>query len=198
MYRQHIDNYIACQKSQRSVSCNMVKSDLSWSRVFRRRHLGRRVTAVTRLRWPIVTLMQGSGYRIFDRTYPGLAPLIFITVPTKMPLQYMYYKLALPIEQHHQTYIFALLTEERFAWYLFDFSLYDIKFCTTRTPIRDSHMPQSHPTTAPYDYWHPYDFLPVRPSEAPVGVLRRCCSRGHIRLRAPYGLTRLYTYGLIE
>ena len=51
---------------------------------------------------------------------------------------------------------------------------------------------------APYDFYHPYDFLPVRPSEAPVGFLRRCCSRGHIRLRAPYGLTRLYTYGLVE
>ena len=37
---------------------------------------------------------------------------------------------------------------------------------------------------APYDFYHPYDFLPVRPNEAPVGNLRRCCSRGHIRLRA--------------
>ena len=37
---------------------------------------------------------------------------------------------------------------------------------------------------APYDFYHPYDFLPVRPSEAPVGILRRCCSRSHIRLRA--------------
>ena len=44
----------------------------------------------------------------------------------------------------------------------------------------------------PYDFYHPYDFLPVRPSEAPVGILRRCCSRGHIRLRAPYGLTHLW------
>ena len=51
---------------------------------------------------------------------------------------------------------------------------------------------------APYDFYHPYDFLPVRPSEAPVGILRWCCSRGHIRLRAPYGLTRLHTYGLVE
>ena len=25
---------------------------------------------------------------------------------------------------------------------------------------------------APYDFYHPYDFLPVRPSEAPVGILR--------------------------
>ena len=43
-------------------------------------------------------------------------------------------------------------------------------------------MPQSHPTTDPYDFYHPYDFLPVRPSEAGVGILRRCCSHGHIRL----------------
>ena len=42
----------ACQKSQRSMSCNMVKSSLTWSRVFHCRHLGRRVTAVTRLRCP--------------------------------------------------------------------------------------------------------------------------------------------------
>ena len=51
---------------------------------------------------------------------------------------------------------------------------------------------------APYEFYHPYDFLTVRPSEAPVAILRRCCSRGHIRLRAPYDLTRLYTYGLVE
>ena len=44
---------------------------------------------------------------------------------------------------------------------------------------------------APYDFYHPFDFLPVRPSEAPVGILRRRCSRGHIRLRAPCGLKRL-------
>ena len=50
------------------------------------------------------------------KNYPGLTPLISIAWPTKKPLQY--YKLALPIEQHHQTYIFmifALLTEERFT-----------------------------------------------------------------------------------
>ena len=41
---------------------------------------------------------------------------------------------------------------------------------------------------APCEFYHPYDFLPVRPSEAPVGILRR----------APYGLTRLHTYGLVE
>ena len=51
---------------------------------------------------------------------------------------------------------------------------------------------------ASYDFYHPYDFLPVRSSEAPVGIIRWCCSRGHIRLRAPFGLTRLYTYGLVE
>ena len=51
---------------------------------------------------------------------------------------------------------------------------------------------------APYDFYHPYDFLPVRLSDAPVGILRRCCSLCHIRLRAPYGLTRLYTYALVE
>ena len=51
---------------------------------------------------------------------------------------------------------------------------------------------------APYDFYHPYDFLPVRPSEATVWVLRRCCSHGHIRLRAPYGLTRLHIYDLVE
>ena len=52
----------------------------------------------------------------------------------------------------------------------------------------------------PYDFYQPYDFLPVRPSdsEAAVEIFCRCCSRGHIRLRAPYGLTRLYTYGLVE
>ena len=50
---------------------------------------------------------------------PGLTPLIFGTGPTKMHLQH--YKLPLPIENHHQTYLFALLIEERFAWYLIDF-----------------------------------------------------------------------------
>ena len=36
-----------CQKSQRSMLCNMVISGLTLSRVFRRRHLGRRVTAAS-------------------------------------------------------------------------------------------------------------------------------------------------------
>ena len=35
----------------------------------------------------------------------------------------------------------------------------------------------------PYDFLHSYNFSPVRPNEAPVGILRRCCSRGHIRQR---------------
>ena len=51
---------------------------------------------------------------------------------------------------------------------------------------------------APYNFYHPYDFSPVRPSEAPVGILRRCYSSGHIRLRAPYCVTRLCNYSLFE
>ena len=35
-----IQYLFACQKSQWSMSCNMVKSGLTWSRVFHRRHLG--------------------------------------------------------------------------------------------------------------------------------------------------------------
>ena len=53
-----------------------------------------------------------------------------------------------PLNSIHQTYIFmifALLTEERFAWYLFDFSLYDIVFCTTRTP--------SETEAGSFDHW---------------------------------------------
>ena len=50
----YIQYLLACQKSQRSTPYNIVKSGLPWKRVFRRRHLGRRVTAVTCLRWPTV------------------------------------------------------------------------------------------------------------------------------------------------
>ena len=50
----YIQYLLACQKWQRSNPYNMVKSGLTWRRVFRRRHLGRRVTAVTCLRWPTV------------------------------------------------------------------------------------------------------------------------------------------------
>ena len=44
-------------------------------------------------------------------------------------------------------------------------------------------MPQSHPTTGPARFLPPVRFLPVRPSDTSVGILRQCCSRGHIRLR---------------
>ena len=50
----YVQYLLACQKSQRSTPYNIVKSGLPWKRVFRRRHLGRRVTAVTCLRWPTV------------------------------------------------------------------------------------------------------------------------------------------------
>ena len=50
----YIQYLLACKKSQRSNPYNMVKSGLTRRRVFRRRHLGRRVTAVTCLRWPTV------------------------------------------------------------------------------------------------------------------------------------------------
>ena len=43
---------LACQKSQRSPPYNIVKSGLASSWVFRRRHIRRRVTTVTCLRWP--------------------------------------------------------------------------------------------------------------------------------------------------
>ena len=50
----YIQYLLTCQKSQRSTPHNIVKSALAWCRVFHRRHLGRRVTAVTCLRWPTV------------------------------------------------------------------------------------------------------------------------------------------------
>ena len=43
----YIQYLLACQKSERSTPYNIVKSSLPWKRVFRRRHLRRRVTAVT-------------------------------------------------------------------------------------------------------------------------------------------------------
>ena len=55
----------ACKKSQRSTPYNIVKSVLAWSRVFRRRHLGRRVTAVTCLRWPTVIVIMRFYYLYF-------------------------------------------------------------------------------------------------------------------------------------
>ena len=48
----YIQYLLACKKSPRSTPHNIVKSALLWSRIFRRRHLGRRVTAFTCLRWP--------------------------------------------------------------------------------------------------------------------------------------------------
>ena len=50
----YVQYLLACQKSQRCTPYNIVKSGLPWKRVFRRRHLGRRVTGVTCLRWPTV------------------------------------------------------------------------------------------------------------------------------------------------
>ena len=68
---------------------------------------------------------------------PGLTPLIFGAGPTKMHLKR--YKLALPIEKHHhQTYVFALLIEERFAWYLFDFFAVRYSILLYKDSIRDS------------------------------------------------------------
>ena len=53
----YIQYLLACQKSQRSTPYNIVKNGLPWKRVFRRRHLGRRVTAVTCLRWLTVIML---------------------------------------------------------------------------------------------------------------------------------------------
>ena len=69
-----IQYLFACQISQRSMSCNMVKSGLTWSRVFHHRHLGRRVTAVTCLRWPTVRWHCSFGWRTYPEnvSVPGL------------------------------------------------------------------------------------------------------------------------------
>ena len=40
---------------------------------------------------------------------------------------------------------------------------------------------------APYNFSHPYHFLPIRPNEVSFGILCQCRSLGHIRLRTPYG-----------
>ena len=60
----YIQYLIACQKSQRSTPYNIVKSALPRSRVFRRRHLGRRVTAVTCLRWPTVIMYDYINHKV--------------------------------------------------------------------------------------------------------------------------------------
>ena len=44
-------------------------------------------------------------------------------------------------------------------------------------------MPQSHPTTSPERFLTPVRFLARKAEWRRVGILRRCCSRGHIRLR---------------
>ena len=59
-------------------------------------------------------------------------------------------------------------------------------------------MPQSHPTTGPVRFLSPVRFLARKTEWSARRILRRCCSHGHIRLRAPCGLARLYTYGLVE
>ena len=78
---------------------------------------------------------------------PGLTPLIFGTGPTKMHLQH--YKLPLPIENHHQTHLFALLIEERFAWYLIDFFPFKmyVVFCTTR------NLSERQSEAGGFDHW---------------------------------------------
>ena len=84
---------------------------------------------------------------------------------------------------------------------LIDEYVYKVMPPTTQfeTP-EQSLMPQLHSTTGPVRFLSPVRFLTrsIRPSEAPLRILGRCCSRGHIRPRAPYGLTRLHTYGLVE
>ena len=44
----------------------------------------------------------------------------------------------------------------------------------------------------------PVRFLARMAEWSARGKFTSGCSRGHIRLRAPYGLKRLYTYGLVE
>ena len=71
----YVQYLLACQKSQRSTPYNIVKSGLPWKRVFRRRHLGRRVTAVTCLRWPTVNMQYPSI--AFDDEYNVLSLIPF-------------------------------------------------------------------------------------------------------------------------
>ena len=52
----YVQYLFPCQKLQRSTPYNIVKNGPPWKRVFCRCHLGRQVTAVTCLRWPIVML----------------------------------------------------------------------------------------------------------------------------------------------
>ena len=69
----YVQYLLACQKLQRSMLYNMAKSYLTWSRIFHRRHLGRRVTAVTRLRWPTVPrLFKRHDFEFSIMTYVTL------------------------------------------------------------------------------------------------------------------------------
>ena len=64
----------------RSTPHNIVKCALLGSRVFRRRHLGRRVTAVTCLRWPSINTLANKANSIMGiirRTYTYLDPQSF-------------------------------------------------------------------------------------------------------------------------
>ena len=70
---------------------NIVKSVLAWSRVFRRRHLGRRVTAVTCLRWPTVIL---SAY-----TQRDLKEVL--TLHERIPFLYEPRNLSIPLPWRH-------------------------------------------------------------------------------------------------
>ena len=55
---------------------------------------------------------------------------------------------------------------------------------------------QSHPATGPVRFLSPVRFLARKPSEAPVGILRRrCCSCGHIRLWTAWHVCILITGG---
>ena len=50
---------------------------------------------------------------------------------------------------------------------------------------------------APYDFYHPCDFLSVRLSEAAVGILCRCCSHRHNRLRTAWHVYSFLWFGWI-
>ena len=51
---------------------------------------------------------------------------------------------------------------------------------------------KSLPTTGPVQHFITRALK--GPSEAPVGILQGCCSRSHIRLRVPYGLTQVHLW----
>ena len=61
-------------------------------------------------------------------------------------------------------------------------------------------MPQSHPTMGSIQFLAEMmcDFLPVRLSEAPIEIFMPVLFSWSHRATGPHGLTKLYTYGLIE